>query len=154
MSKRSLIIMSFLFVFAFGGALSDSSLLSAKTESKSEQTNKQGPKKKKKNTSKKKSGKKNTKKKKSGKKGSSGKKKSNKKKSGKKYSKKKKSGKKKRTNKKSSRNTSRSYNNSSYSPPKTYDLSSPTDDNSSREYKRSSQPTETFKKEPKKEGDN
>ena len=53
--------MSFLFVFAFGGAISDSSLLSAKTENKSE-SNVQGPKKKKK-TSKKKSNKKGKKKK-------------------------------------------------------------------------------------------
>ena len=40
MSKRTLLVMSFLFVFTFGGAVSDLSLVSAKTESKTEQTDK------------------------------------------------------------------------------------------------------------------
>ena len=160
MSKRSLLIMSFLFVFTFGGAVSDLSTLSANTESKTEQTvkrkkNKKGTKKKK-SSKKRSSGKKKTtgKKKSSGKKKTSGKKKSSGKKS-KKTSKKKG----KRYSKKSKRNSNkrvnsyRSYNSGTYSAPKTYDYNTGSSDNSSREYKRTSEPTESFKKEPKKEGE-
>jgi len=40
MSKRALLVMSFLFVFTFSGAISDLSLLTAKSESSTEQTDK------------------------------------------------------------------------------------------------------------------
>ena len=44
MSKRSLLIMSFLFVFTFGGFVSDLSTLNAAQESKTEQTTKKNKK--------------------------------------------------------------------------------------------------------------
>ncbi len=54
MSKRALLIMSFLFVFTFGGFVSDLSTLNAAQESKTEQTSKKNKKKKSKKGSKKK----------------------------------------------------------------------------------------------------
>ncbi|HMS64289.1 MAG TPA: hypothetical protein PKD83_03445, partial [Ignavibacteria bacterium] len=70
-------------------------------------------------------------------------------KSGKKYSKKKS----KRSNR--SNNSYRSSNTGTYTAPKTYESYNGSD-NSGREYKRSdnSEVKESFKKEPKKEGDN
>ncbi|MEO8664413.1 MAG: hypothetical protein ABI462_02860 [Ignavibacteria bacterium] len=164
MSKRTLLVMSFLFVFTFTGVIDYFPTVIAKTESTSEQTDKR--KKNKKGTSGKKSSKKTTGKKKSsgkkrvsGKKKSSGKKKTTSKKSktgnkkGKRYSGKKKS--KRNNTRKSSNNSNTSYrssNTGTYTPPKTYDKS---DNGSDREYKRSesSEPKETFKKEPKKDGE-
>jgi hypothetical protein len=160
MSKRSLLIMSFLFVFAFGGAVSDLSFANTNTKTSSVHTPKSkkstkrtsGKKSSKKKSSKKSSGKKSGKKKSSGKKRSSGKKsKYNKKGKSKKHGSKK--SKRHSSRNRTSTTSSRSYNSGTYTPPKSYDLNS--GDNSSREYKRSesSEPKETFKKEPKKDGE-
>ncbi|HRI86293.1 MAG TPA: hypothetical protein PK536_12680 [Ignavibacteria bacterium] len=154
MSKRSLFILSFLFVFTFFGTIGTISELNAKSQSKIEDLNQS---KKKKNTKKKNTKKKSNKKKKtsSGKKKSSkkntNKKKSSKKKKGKNYSSKKKKGKKYSSKKKKRNyNTSRTYNTGTYTPPKTYDSGS----DGSREYKRSEdKPVENFRKEPKKDGE-
>lgn len=165
MSKRALLIISFLFVFTFSGAIGDLAVSNAKTENTTEQTDKRKRSKKKskrtkkgkvsKRTLKKSSGKKSVKRK-SGKRKYTGKKKlAGKKKYSKKYSKKKSRGKKKSkrvSNRIKSNKTKRSYNTGTYTPPKTYDYNS--NDGSSREYKRSEEPRETFKKEPKKDGDN
>ncbi|MBK9334551.1 MAG: hypothetical protein IPM96_19645 [Ignavibacteria bacterium] len=154
MSKRSLFILSFLFVFTFFGTIGTISELNAKSQSKIEDLNQS---KKKKNTKKKGPKKKSSKKKKT----SSGKKKSTKKKSNKKKSSKKKTSKKKGSKKKKgkkysskkkkrSSNSSRTYNTGTYTPPKTYDSGS----DGSREYKRSEdKPVENFRKEPKKDGE-
>ncbi len=159
MSKRSLFILSFLFVFTFFGTIGTISELNAKSQSKIEDLNQS---KKKKNTKKKGPKKKSSKKKKT----SSGKKKSTKKKSNKKKSSKKKTSKKKTSKKKASKkkkgkkysskkkkrssNSSRTYNTGTYTPPKTYDSGS----DGSREYKRSEdKPVENFRKEPKKDGE-
>jgi len=149
MTKRQMLVMTFLCAFAFGGVFGEFSNLEAKPKKKTTQTSK---KKKSGKTSKSKnktSGKKSSKKssgKKTSKKKSSGKK-SSKKKSGKKYSKKK---------KRSTRNrTPRVYyppTNGTYTPPKTYDNNSNSEpEKNERQYKREN--NDPIKKEPKKDGE-
>jgi hypothetical protein len=144
MTKRQVLVMTFLCAFAFGGVFGEFSNLEAKPKKKTTQTSK---KKKSGKTSKKKSsGKKNTKK-------SSGKK-NTKKKSGKKNTKKKYSKKKKRNSNRV--RTPRVYTpptNGTYTPPKTYDNNSGNTEpeKNERQYKREN--TDPVKKEPKKDGE-
>src|SRR6187402_1013970 len=149
MTKRQLLVMTFLCAFAFGGVFGEFSNLEAKPRKKTTQTSK---KKKSGKTSKRK---KKTTGKKSSKKGSG--KKTSKKSSGKKSSKKKGS-KKKRTSKRNSNRvrTPRVYTpptNGTYTPPKTYDNNSNTSEpeKNERQYKREN--TDPVKKEPKKDGE-
>lgn len=143
MTKRQVLVMTFLCAFAFGGVFGEFSNLEAKPKKKTTQTSK---KKKSGKTSKKKSsGKKNTKK-------SSGKK-NTKKKSGKKNTKKKYSKKKKRNSNRV--RTPRVYtppSNGTYTPPKTYDNNTNSEpEKNERQYKREN--TDPVKKEPKKDGE-
>ncbi len=150
MTKRQLLVMTFLCAFAFGGVFGEFSNLEAKPKKKTTQTSK---KKKSGKTSKSKnktSGKKSSKK-------SSGKKTS--KKTSKKSGKKKKGTKKKRSSRRNSNRvrTPRVYTpptNGTYTPPKTYDNNTNTEsepERNERQYKREN--TDPVKKEPKKDGE-
>ncbi len=152
MTKRQMLVMTFLCAFAFGGVFGEFSNLEAKPKKKTTQTSK---KKKSGKTSKSKN---KTSGKKSSKNKTSGKKTSKKKSSGKKSSKK--SGKKKKGSKKNRRNTTRVRTprvytpptNGTYTPPKTYDNNNNSEpEKNERQYKREN--TDPVKKEPKKDGE-
>lgn len=164
MTKRQLLVMTFLCVFAFGGVFGEFSNLEAKPRKKTTQTSKKKKsgktsKSKNKTSGKKSSKNKTSKKKSSGKKTSKKTSKKNSKKSGKRYSKKKGGKKNRRTSKRYTTRvrTPRVYTpptNGTYTPPKTYDNNSNnsgTEQKSDRQYKREN--PDPVKKEPKKDGE-